>query len=393
MKSILLSRQGHEQGDWESFIASFFKNKFKLPLNEPVMLWNTDSISGLECIYQKNGLKILAADLPSMKDWHLFNSLLQSALKENMSLTDEKSKIINKAFDEDELPALHSELFDKALEAEKVIVSRDLRKADISPLLESLSGKSQGDIENTICQKLRLLQTAATPDVFDVDGLQTAIWGKESLWLDKSLQQLLFSQAVFKERLCGSIGIADLKIALQGTIWDTSYGILLPAGGTLSTADFHALTTHMNHFEVKAKEEKKQVKLEIKVGDLDRIAYEIAGVLFKNSSMKQVNGLLVKEGFSEDQLEVAALAVSRLFEVAATQKGVGLKGMAEALMKSHKLTPEAANAVVMGFVRAAQEAKLKPRLGRGFWVLVGIVVVIGLLFLPLCLGIILSNFI
>ncbi|NQZ57473.1 MAG: hypothetical protein HRT88_08395 [Lentisphaeraceae bacterium] len=364
MKSVFISADSYGNVGWESFIlsagkAASFKIDGEIDLASSVFLFCEASLGGLQVKTEAEGLLLTLSELPGMIDWQMLNALCEKALKEGFPLKDSAQKSIAVVFSEDDLRKFYKEAFTKARSSSSIILNRGKRQVDVISIISKLNDLSDEKLEVKLSQKLLSLHSAKEPECFDIDGHQTVIWSGESeIWFPSDVEQLLFSKATFANRLCGSIAIIELKIALEGFVWQTENGILLPKKSSLSSSNYQALAVHMEHFEQDTKEKKPQVKLEIKSRDLERVSYEISGVLFKDKSLSKVNELLVQDGFSEMQLEVAALAVSGLFELVTTKKGQSIGDMSKALQRSHKLTESAAQAVVSGFIRAGQEAKM-----------------------------------
>ena len=195
------------------------------------------------------------------------------------------------------------------------------------------------------------------PDVFPVDDKESAIWDGSAVWLDASVEQILFSQKAFKGRLCGQIDTADFIEAVPERVWDTGFGYVIDPKNKFSSSDFDAINVRMGeHFE-KKEVKKSYGRLEIEAGKLQEISYVLARAVFNSKSIAKVTEQYEEQGISKDQMEVTTIAVSAMIEIAALNRGKSLEEMHKLLIEKTKLTQVAAKAVVDGFVQAAADTE------------------------------------
>ena len=108
------------------------------------------------------------------------------------------------------------------------------------------------------------------------------------------------------------------------------------------------------HFE-KKEVKNKYGKIEIEVGKLQEISYMLARAFLNKKSIALVSDEYEKQGVDKRQMELTAVAVSAIIEIAAFSQGKSLEEMHKELRKKTGLTAIAAKAVVDGFVQAVSD--------------------------------------
>jgi hypothetical protein len=367
VESLLIKNSAYSQPDWLKLLERAsqklpykFISSPNLEMNKSVFIHSSGSIGGLEILLQSNGLKIFPSALPSRKDLRFMRQLIEAANKEKcISIDSQENEVKSTAFTDEKLKAQFEGFVKKALSAEKVVVQGAGRKADITSLLK---GDLKVEVlERTLIDLLDKVYKSPELEVFPIDGIDSVIWDGRAIWLPPSVKQLLFNQKEFKGKLCGEISVSDFAAAVPNKIWDLGFGYLLTEAKALSTSDFDAIYVRMGeHFEQKV-EKKVYEKLEIEVGKLQEISYVMSKCIFTADSLSNVTENYTTQGISKAQLEVTALAVSSMLEIAAISKGEPIEVMTKKLIAKNKLTKNAALAVINGFVQAASEVDLNKK--------------------------------
>ena len=374
MLTLLTSNTAFSIEDWQKLITkACAETSYKLSSDiilkkdQTCTLESTDSICGLELLLQSNGLKIFLSSLPSRKDFRLFCKIIEAANKSYSVFDDETLKL--KLLKKDDFNVNFTALWEGSIEQDRIVVSRCGRRVNLKKWVDNSS--SAIDQESSLLKVLKSLEDAKAPDVFPVDGKDSAIWDGTGLWISSTVQMILFSQAYFKGKICGEVSAEELKSILAEKITVAENGFILPEARKLSGEDISRLNNSLQHYE-KKEVEKKLENLTIEVGKLEEISYSMSRALFEGIKLSTVTDNYIKGGISKAQLEVAALAVSSMLEIAATSKGTSLDEMQKKLKVKCKLSAEAAFAVASGFVNAAKEAK--PNNKKVNWVKLGILV-------------------
>lgn len=363
MLTNLISNTSYSAGDWESLLSKScteisykLSKELSLEKDRTIQLECSDSFSGLEVLLQKNGLKIFLNSLPSRKDFRLYCKVLEAASKAVSTFSDEqqtekllKKELFNQTFDE---------IWTAQTSEPSVNITRDDRKIDLKPWIKTdLSSTEQ---EADLLKKINVIIDAKEPELFPIDEKLSAIWDGSPTWISPEVHQILFSQNYFKGKVCGEITSEKIQDILKEKIISSGHGFVLPEARKLSGADLTNLNDSLIHYE-KREIKKKLEKLTIEAGKLEEISYTMSRTLFDGLSLSKITERYIKDGISKAQLEVAALAVSGMLEIAATSQGKGLDHMQKRLKDKCSLSPEAAYAVASGFVNAAKEAKPNKR--------------------------------
>jgi hypothetical protein len=351
-KKFTFSITGAEP-NWRKLISSAAK-KCSFEILQPISsdatradFYSKESLSGFVVVFNGPSLQV-ETPCPSLVDWtflrHLGNEieLAGGHLKDGLS---------NQVFSSEKWPGLISQ---------EHHFLRNGRKVSLKSLELLTAGKKGLSQVEQMAEYLHKVEVATSPEVYPIDDKESTIWNGELCWVNNQTEQILFSQKSFAGKLCGAISYESLKKAMYGRVLVGENGFLLPEMNQLSESDYAAISIQMEHFE---KPQKKKINHDVKiaVGDLERIAYGMAENVFSGKSLSTYTDSLKKEGFSEEQVELASFAVSGMLEIAATSKGSSLQVMTEKLIATSKLTPEAAMAVSAGFVRAATEHKVPSR--------------------------------
>ena len=315
-----------------------------------ILLESKESLCGVEVLLQSNGLKIFLSSLPSRKDLRLFMKIIELSSKNKAQFSD--ADLVQRFSKVEEFNSIFEELWESTIKEESIEVTRQGRVVDLKDYAKGEGPEQEGEF----VKKLNSISQAKDPEVFPVDDKESAIWDGSSIWIDSSVEQVLFSQKYFKGKICGEIDSTKIKEILAEKVCICKNGFILPEARKLSGKDIENLNSELNHYE-KKEVIKKLEKLTIEVGQLEEISYSMSRALFEGSSLTKVTDKYVKNGISKAQLEVAALAVSGMLEIAATSRGASLDDMQSKLKTKCKLTNEAAYAVASGFVNAAKEAK------------------------------------
>jgi hypothetical protein len=382
LESLLIENSIYSQSDWLAFLNQAaeklpykFGGPLKLALNIPEFINSSGSIGGLELLLQKNGLKVFPSILPSRKDLRFIRQLIEMAVQKGCAVLDEKGTEVKPTMFSNEKLNKHFESYiAKASSTDSIVVQAFNRKIDISAYL--CEGLSTADLERKLIDFLDKVFRAPQPEIFPIDDVDSIIWDGGCIWLPSSVKQILFSQKYFKGKLCGEIALEKFIEAVPDRIQNMGDGYLLSEGKALSASDIQAIHVRMaTHFEEK-KEKKVYEKLEIEVGKLQEISYVMSKCIFSSDSLTKVTEKYKEQGISQAQLEVAALAVSAMLEIAAISGGDSLDAMTKKLITKNKLTKNAAFAIVNGFVQAAGEVKSgsQKKVNWGRLLLIGAVV-------------------
>jgi hypothetical protein len=360
--------------NWFKEITAAWKNSgleiYELPktlLSKPETVAGNGSISGLQLHVVDGALRIYDLLYPSHFDRKLYASIVEHLEKGSFGFHYKNEELTN-------LPQyLSEESF--VLKDTRCILERVDRKIKLENLLTLSSTKTSSVQENFLIEKMHHFSTAKTLAVYPIDGLESVIWNGEITWIQGELKQVLFSQKAFDGKLRGVIGIESFQKILQERVIIDDFGVLFPSVDVLGSSDYKALNVQMEQFEAMPKPVKSEA-LAIAAGKLQEVSYEMTRTIFSGKSLKIYSENLVKEGLSQGQIEVAALAVSAMLEIAATAKGASLVEMTEKLKAKNKLTNEAAHAVAAGFVKAAQEEPLKKSLSKKKMSVIGLVLLV-----------------
>lgn len=372
MLTLLISNTAFSSEDWQDIIKKSceqisFKplSEIKVRKDQTLTLESDDSFCGLECLLQSNGFKIFLNSLPSRKDFRLFCKIIELASKKGCSFADEVTS--SKFLKSESLNQLFEGLWNSESASDKISVTRNERKMDLKPWLNNSASPS--DQESFLLKKIKALASAKEAETFPVDGKESAIWDGSSLWVNSSVKMLLFSQAYFKGKICGEIETDKLKEILADKITHAVNGFLLPEARKMSGEDIDRLNESLSHYEKKEAKQKLE-KLSIEAGKLEEISYSMSRALFEGVKLSKITDRYIKDGISKAQLEVAALAVSSMLEIAATSQGESLDTMQKKLKDKCRLSVEAAFSVASGFVNAAKEAE--PNKKKVNWLKAGI---------------------
>lgn len=359
MLTNLISNPSFSAEDWQSLLSKAcvevsygLSDDLSLEKDKLTQLSGPGSFGGLEVLLQANGMKLLLDSLPSRKDFRLYCKIIESSSKSSCTFSDDaqkdklqKSEAFNSSFEE---------IWNQEIAKDAVDVVRDGRKIDLKPWIKE--GLSSTEQEADLLKKIKTIADAKEPDVFPIDDKLSAIWDGSPVWLAPNIDQVLFSQNYFKGKICGEIAVEKLCEILKDKVISSGHGYVLPEARKLSGEDIRNLNESLSHYE-KREIKKKLEKLTIEAGKLEEISYTMSRTLFEGNSLSKITEKYISDGISKAQLEVAALAVSGMLEIAATSQGKGLDHMQSRLKDKCKLSAEAAYAVASGFVNAAKEAK------------------------------------
>lgn len=374
MLTNLISNSSFSASDWQSLLSKLctdisFKlsSDISLVKDKALQLECPDSFSGVEVLLQANGLKVFLNSLPSRKDFRLYCKILESTSKSSSTFSDDSQK--EKFLKSEAFNSNFEEIWKQEIADSSVEVIREGRKIDLKSWIRNdLSSTAQ---EADLLKKIKVIVDAKEPEVFPIDEKLSAIWDGSPCWIPPCVDQILFSQNYFKGKICGEISAEQLVEILKEKIISSGHGFVLPEARKLSGGDIRSLNDSLIHYE-KREVKKKLEKLTIEAGKLEEISYTMSRTIFEGLSLSKITEKYIKDGISKAQLEVAALAVSGMLEIAATSQGKGLDYMQQRLKDKCKLSAEAAYAVASGFINAAKEAK--PNKKKVNWLKLGILI-------------------
>ncbi|MCM8526940.1 MAG: hypothetical protein NE327_10520 [Lentisphaeraceae bacterium] len=372
MLTNLISIESFTIEDWQSLLDKCCDEiTYKLLEDRPlekdktVQFECSGSLCGFETLLQSNGLKIFLNAIPSRKDFRLYCKVIEASSKSSAVFSD--SEQVDKLKKSDSFNESFADVWNSAVEQKAFTIVRQDRKINLEPWLKlDLQATDQ---EADLLKKISTIADAKEPEVFPIDEKLSAIWDGKPTWIGPDIEQVLFSQNYFKGKICGEINAQKLAEILDEKIISSGHGFVLPEARKLSGGDIRSLNESLIHYE-KREIKKKLEKLTIEAGKLEEISYIMSRTLFEGMSLSKITEKYIKDGISKAQLEVAALAVSGMLEIAATSQGKGLDHMQNRLKDKCKLSAEAAYAVANGFVNAAKE--VNPNKKKVNWMKLGI---------------------